>query len=223
MGDVNQLLFIRRHADRFAGPYLEVGSKDYGTTQDLRSLFQGRGPYVGVDREAGPGVDRVLDLAGPWEAIDAALEGQRFGTIFCLSVLEHCEQPFRMADSLTQLLAPGGHLCVGVPFAYKFHSYPSDYWRFTQEGVKRLFPNLEFRDDGVASTSRPGDFQPLDEHIGRIDFATKSYWRRSRYLRGLSAGMLRLGAKLGPLRWLAGHRYVLAPTMILMIGRREGE
>lgn len=222
MGDVNQLLFVRRYADRFRGPFLEVGSKDYGTTQDLRSLFEHRAAYLGVDREPGRGVDCVLDLAGPWEGIDAALGGRRFGTIFCLSVLEHCEQPFRMAENLTRLLVPGGQVCVAVPFAFKFHAYPSDYWRFTQEGVKRLFDGLEFCDaDGVASTPRTGDFLPLDEAIGRIDFGTKAHWRRGRRIRGLSAGALRLVAKAGLLRWLAGHRYVLTPTMILMIGTRK--
>lgn len=219
MGDLNQLLFIRRHAERFSGPYLEVGSKDYGTTQDLRSLFRGRGTYLGADREEGPGVDRVLDLAGSWETVEAALSGMRFGTIFCLSVLEHCQQPFRMAENLTQLLLPGGQICVGVPFAFKFHGYPSDYWRFTHEGVKRLFPALLFREeDATASLARPGEFQPLGEDLGRIDFGTRAQWRRGHWLRGLSAGMLRLAAQAGLLRWLAGYRYVLAPTMILMIG-----
>lgn len=222
MGDVNQLLFIRRHAHRFAGPYLEVGSKDYGTTQDLRSLFAGKAGYVGVDLEAGPGVDAVLDLAGDFERIETALGGMRFGSVFCLSVLEHCERPFSMADNLTRLLAPGGHLCVAVPFAFKFHAYPSDYWRFTHEGVKKLFPELVFGpDDAIAATSRAGDFHPLDDRLGRIDFSTQAHWRRGRILRGLSAGALRWLARAGPLAWLAGHRYVLAPTMILMIGTRE--
>ena len=30
MGDINQLRFIQRYAARFTGPYLEVGSLDYG-------------------------------------------------------------------------------------------------------------------------------------------------------------------------------------------------
>ena len=222
MGDVNQLLFIRRHAHRFTGPYLEVGSKDYGSTQDLRALFADKGDYVGVDLETGPGVDLVLDLAGDLAPIEAALGGERVGTVFCLSVLEHCERPFCMAENLTRLLSPGGHLCVAVPFAFKFHAYPSDYWRFTHEGVKRLFPELVFRpDDGLAATSRNGDFHPLDARLGRIDFSTKAHWRRGKFCRGISAAVLRWLARAGPLAWLAGHRYLLAPTMILMIGRRE--
>lgn len=221
MGDVNQWHFIRQRAARLRGPYLEVGARDYGTTQDLRSLFAGSGDYLGVDLSAGPGVDQVLDLAGPLETVEAALGGRRFGTIFCLSVLEHVEQPFRMAENLTHLLAPGGHLCVGVPFAFKIHGYPSDYWRFTPDGVRRLFAEIDFPpEDSVASTL-PGEFQPLDDQLGRLDLASKVHRRQGHILRGLSAGTLRLLGRVGLLRWLTGHRYVLAPTMILMLGVRR--
>ncbi len=144
MGSINQLLFVKRHASELAGPFLEVGSKDYGNTQDLRSVFRGRGEYVGADIEAGPGVDVVLDFTRPFAEVDNQLAGRRFGTIFCLSVMEHCTQPFAMADNLTQLLLPGGKLCIAVPFAFQFHAYPSDYWRFTHEGIKILFPRLQF-------------------------------------------------------------------------------
>ena len=48
MGDVNQSLFAQEHRDRLTGPCLEVGSRDYGNTQDLRSMFPGE-TYVGVD------------------------------------------------------------------------------------------------------------------------------------------------------------------------------
>jgi len=222
MGDVNQLAFIRRHADELAGPYLEVGSKDYGSTQDLRTLFARRGEYLGVDMEDGPGVDLVLDLTDEWTTIDQRLAGIRFGTVFCLSVLEHCTQPFEMAENLTRLLAPGGCVCVSVPFAWKYHGYPADYWRFTHEGVKQLFPQLVFDPEHcAAATSRPGELRPIDENVGRINFSSKAHWRQRRFVRGLSAKVLSLAAAVGPLRWLAGYRYVMAPTNLLMIGRCE--
>ena len=141
MGDINQCQFVLRHKDALSGPFLEIGSRDYGSTQDLRSFFPGE-TYVGVDLSAGDSVDKVLDLTQPFEVIDEALEQQRFGTIFSLSVMEHCDQPFLMAENMTCLLKPGGRIVLSVPFAWKFHGYPSDYWRFTQEGVKKLFPKI---------------------------------------------------------------------------------
>ena len=224
MGDVNQLLFVQKHAEHLYGPYLEVGSKDYGSTQDLESVLVNRGEYTRVDMQDGPRVDVVVDLTKPFAEIDRALGGVRFGTIFCLSVLEHCAEPFRMAENLTRLLKPGGKVCVSVPFAWQFHGYPSDYWRFTHEGVKRLFPRLAFDlRHGLSATSRKNEFKPIDEQIGKIPFGSKAHWREGRLLRGITAKSLRLLSKVGILRWLAGYRYVLAPTNLMMIGTRIEE
>ena len=219
MGSINQLLFVKRHAAEFCGPFLEVGSKDYGNTQDLRSVFRGPGEYVGADIEEGPGVDVALDFTLPFAEIDNQLGGRRFGTIFCLSVLEHCAQPFAMAENLTQLLPPGGKLCVSVPFAFQFHAYPSDYWRFTHEGIKILFPRLHFDlRDGSAVTSRTGEFKPLDKEIGLISFGSKWHRRQGHIVRGMVAKTLGALGQIGILRWLAGYDYVLSPTEVMMIG-----
>jgi SAM-dependent methyltransferase len=219
MGSINQLLFIQRHVAELAGPFLEAGAKDYGDTQDLRTVFRGRGEYLGADIESGPGVDVVLDFTRPFAEVDGLLGGRRFGTIFCLSVMEHCVQPFVMAENLTRLLLPGGKLCIAVPFAYRFHSYPSDYWRFTYEGVKILFPRLHFDPRaGTAATSRTGEFKPLDEELGLISFGAKWHRRKGHFLRGVAAKTLSWLGRIGILRWLAGYDYVLSPTEVMMIG-----
>ena len=220
MGDINQLDFIRAHRDRFEAPVLEVGSHDYGSTQNIRGLFSGA-DYTGIDMNPGPGVDLALDLTRPFEEIDAVLEGQRFGTIFCLSVLEHCDQPFVMADSMTRLLVPGGQIYLSVPFAWKFHGYPSDYWRFTHEGVKKLFPGLLFNGElDDLSTPRHHERRPLDDDIGLIPMSSKWHRAQGRPMRAVSVSLLRMLAKLGVLRWLAGYRYVMMPSMINMIGTK---
>jgi hypothetical protein len=223
MGSINQLFFVKRHASELAGPFLEVGSKDYGNTQDLRSLFRGRGDYVGADIEAGQGVDVALDFTRPFAEVDNRLSGRRFGSIFCLSVMEHCTQPFAMADNLTQLLQPGGKLCISVPFAYQFHAYPSDFWRFTHEGVKVLFPRLQFDlQNGTAATSRTGEFKPLDKELGKISFGSKWHRRQGHVFRGLVAKTLGALGKIGILSWLAGYPYVMSPTEVMMIGTLIG-
>ncbi len=215
MGDVNQLRCIEKHAGDLHGPYLEVGSKDYGSTQDLRRVLRHEDKYTRVDMHPGPGVELVLDLTAPFEEIDAALGGARFGTVFCLSVLEHCRQPFAMAEVLTRLLAPGGKICLSVPFAWKFHGYPSDYWRFTQEGVKVLFPELIFDPQQcVAATSIEADFRTVDEQIGRISLGSKRHRKEGRLLRSV-------GSKI--LGWLWGYPYVLAPTNLFMIGTLKND
>jgi hypothetical protein len=218
MGFKNHELFIMKNKARFRGPFLEIGAKDYGSTVNLRTMFPGE-TYVGIDMAEGKGVDLVLDLTRPFEEIDAALTGRRFGTVFCLSVMEHCAQPFLMADNITRLLAPGGTLYVSVPYAWKFHGYPSDYWRFTHEGVKKLFPGLAFdMEDARTSTDVVGDLRPVDEDLARIRISASWQREKGHFLRGIGAGLLSVLGVLGLTTWLTRHRYLMPPTCIEMIG-----
>ena len=220
MGDINQLIFIRERAGQFAGPFLEVGSKDYGTTQDLRSLFLAKEEYIGVDMEDGPGVEIVLDLTSDFDMIDSKVGNRRFGTIFCLSVMEHCEHPFKMAENLTSLLKPNGQICLYVPFAWQIHGYPNDFWRFTPEGVRQLFAGIKFDiEKSLAATSRQNEFRELDDDLGKISFSFSKHRASGHILRGISAKFLKALSQVGILRWLTGYRHVFAPTGIFMIGK----
>ena len=224
MGDVNQLRFITDAAENLDGPFLEIGSKNYGSTQNLRPLFSNRGDYVGVDMATGDGVDCVVDLTQSFENVDVALSGKRFRTIFCLSVLEHCAQPFAMADNIVRLLAPGGQVVISAPFAWKFHGYPSDYWRFTHEGIKQLFPMLAFDDEQCfVVTSRKDEFRPIDNDLARISLSSGYYRERGRTLRAFGARVVRFVTRLGLFRWIADYRYVMPPTNVMMVGRLRDE
>lgn len=221
MGSINQLHYLQNHRELFREPYLEVGSKDYGDVERVKSLFP-NGDFTGIDMLEGKNVDHVLDLTQPFEKIDHVLRGKRFQSIFCLSVMEHCLNPFAMAQNISQLLAPGGVMYVSVPFSWKFHGYPSDYWRFTPEGVKVLFPELTFAEHYIRlSTDIEGDLRFIDEDIGRFRIKGSWYRRRNMNLRGVTADMASLLGKLGPLRWLTQHRYLMPPVMIEMIGEKS--
>ena len=219
MGSVNDLICIQKQVENLEGPFLEVGSKDYGNTQNIRMLFHEKEKYIGIDMEEGLRVDIVLDMTKTRDEIDKKLGGIRFGTIFCLSVLEHCEDPFLVANNLTNLLKPGGKICLSVPFALGFHGYPSDYWRFTHEGIKKLFPKLNFNlEKAVVATTRKNDFKGIDKEIGRIPFSSKYYFRRGHWLQGVSAKFLKILSYIGILRWLVDYKYIMPPTFIYMTG-----
>ncbi len=220
MGDLNQNAFIETHRELFKGPILEIGSRDYGTTPNLRPLFQGVS-YLGVDMQAGQGVDQQIDLSLDFAEVDAALGGKRFGTIFCLSVLEHCRQPFKMCENIAKLLEPGGVVYVSAPFSWEFHGYPSDYWRFTPEGLKVLFPGLEFPEQYERlHTPRAGDLRPIEPELGAVVLGTKQAFKDGHYCRGLTITFLRVLRSLGIARWLLGYSKVFPPVMIDMVGVR---
>jgi len=128
---------------RFAGKYpprrgrtLVVGSKVYGKKQDRRKLYP---KAIGLDLFEGDGVDIVHDL-------ETTLPEDlgKFAHIDCVSVLEHVRRPWLMAANIETALMEGGTLLVCVPFVWRVHSYPGDYWRMTAEALEVLFPNIQW-------------------------------------------------------------------------------
>ena len=127
--------FERLHVKPAAGRTLIVGSRLYGQRDDRRACYPNA---VGVDMLPGPGVDIVANLES---ASEAQALGQ-FDHIECLSVLEHSRAPWKMAANLEGLLRTGGTFYLSVPFIWRPHGYPDDYWRFTMSGVVELFPRI---------------------------------------------------------------------------------
>jgi SAM-dependent methyltransferase len=131
-------------AARGADPVLQVGAREAvvdRSTRSWRRMLAGR-DFTGLDIADGDGVDVVADLCWPFERLDAALGGRRYGLILCQHVLEHVKRPFEAADNLVRLLDSGGVLYVAVPWVQAFHGYPDDYWRFSFRGLLELFPTL---------------------------------------------------------------------------------
>ena len=62
----------------------------------------------------------------------------KWGTVLCLSVLEHVENPFAVFDGLYRSLLPGGLLILSTVFAFRYHPAPEDYWRFTPSCLRML-------------------------------------------------------------------------------------
>ncbi len=221
MGCVDQFKFVERNVQLIQGPVLEIGSKDYGNTPDLRSLLPGR-EYVGVDMEKGKGVDVVLDLTGDLPAIAAALPAARFNTVICFSVLEHCRDPFRMCANIAGLLNEGGRVFVSVPFSWKIHGFPSDYWRFTPQGVRLLFPGFDFSaHPGHLATNIDGDTAPIDDFMMRVELSTRKGLRRKTF--GLfSAFCVHTFKRLGILPHIFRYKHLFPPLMVNMIGVKKG-
>lgn len=158
MGDVNQRRFLEHRIPREQTTVLEVGSKNHGNSEPFRQLLKCQ-RYVGLDMEAGPGVDVVGDLTLGL----CGLEPSSFGLVICVSVLEHVQAPWLMAQHMTQLLQSGGLLYVAVPWIWRYHPYPDDYWRFSWRGVEQLFPNYAW-EPPLYSTTRDGEFFPAVYH-----------------------------------------------------------
>jgi len=96
-----------------------------------------------LDAAPGPGVDVVGDIH------DLPLETDSFDCVLCTGTLEHVRDPWRAVRELFRVLKPGGIVHIDVPFIQGYHADPSDYWRFTIDGLDLLCGSFEKISSGV--------------------------------------------------------------------------
>jgi SAM-dependent methyltransferase len=89
--------------------------------------------YVGVDVVPNP----AAELLGPVEALP--VEDAGFDVVLCTQVLEHCDDPVQAVRELRRVTAPGGRVLASTHGVQVYHPSPHDYWRWTHEGLARLF------------------------------------------------------------------------------------
>ena len=115
-------------------PIVEIGAyflPGYEALCDLRPYFAGQS-YLGCDIRMGPGVDRIEDAQA------LSFEDASVGTLLVLDTLEHLPDPHRAVGEAHRVLRDDGLLLVSVPFNYRLHGFPTDYWRFTASGIHTL-------------------------------------------------------------------------------------
>lgn len=126
---------MRRCIDWFLpdGPVRAVDIGAVDVNGSYRSLMPARVQYTGVDLEAGPGVDVVLEdpyhLPFADGSVDLVLSGQ---------MLEHCAQFWRVFTEIARVLAPGGLVFMIAPSSGPVHRYPVDCWRFYPDSYAAL-------------------------------------------------------------------------------------
>lgn len=152
--------FERWYVQPKPGRTLIVGSRVYEGREDRRQRYPNT---VGVDMLEGDGVDLVVNLEEP---VPEGL-GQ-FAHIECDSVLEHSRRPWLLAANLERLMEEGATLFLSVPFVWRVHFYPQDLFRFTAEGVRTLFPGVDWTRLAYASDKlRPDTYikaQTIEGH-----------------------------------------------------------
>ncbi len=103
------------------------------------------GNSVNVDLFPFPGVDIAADLT------ELPFKNDSFDAATCDQVLEHVPDPHVVANELHRVVKPGGLIHVASPFVFPWHPSPSDYTRWTQEGLVSLFPTCEVMKQGVGA------------------------------------------------------------------------
>lgn len=116
-------LVMNRYSDLPRAKVLELGS--YEINGSLRSHAPKTTEYVGIDLEAGPGVDFVVEPGKPWP-----LEDNYFDLVLASSVFEHDPMFWATFLQMVRKVRRGGYIYVSAPSNGAVHRYPEDHWRF---------------------------------------------------------------------------------------------
>lgn len=88
-----------------------------------------------------------LDLHVPadWKSLSEIPKGEMFDLIIASEVLEHLENPAVVLRELANFLQPGQRIYVTTPFMAREHGAPSDYQRWTKNGLEKLLVDAGFK------------------------------------------------------------------------------
>jgi SAM-dependent methyltransferase len=82
-----------------------------------------------------------VDIVGDIHKLPIA--DNAFDCVICTGTLEHVRDPRQAVEELHRILRPGGIIYIDVPFIQGYHPDPTDYWRFTLDGLRVLCERFE--------------------------------------------------------------------------------
>lgn len=133
-GNIREVVRVAAQVLEFPEPIVEIGAlqvEQQVYDADLRPFFVGK-QYIGCDRRAGRGVDRIEDV----QCLSFA--DQTVGAVLMLETLEHVENPLQAMAEIFRVLRPGGVVLISSCMDFPVHEYPADYWRFAPQGFDLL-------------------------------------------------------------------------------------
>lgn len=111
---------------------LEIGQPGMRHEQWLDGDIRHDGIDVSVDRVP-------ADVASVLREIPAG----SYDAVFSVDALEFVKAPWRAADEIVRILRPGGITFHTTVFTTRYQPQPEDFFRFTPDGLKSLFSDLD--------------------------------------------------------------------------------
>ncbi len=121
---------------------------------NARVLDVGCGDRLGLPGAVGVDIEPCAAAACRADAQRLPFRDAAFDAVVSFAALEHIPDPRRVVAEMLRVLKPGGRVYLVVPFLQGYHpplGADSDYWRFTETGLRRLCAGFECEESGVAT------------------------------------------------------------------------
>jgi SAM-dependent methyltransferase len=79
-----------------------------------------------------------------YDVCEGPLGERQFDLIIAEQVFEHVSRPDLAAQNVYRMLRPEGVFVISTPFLLKVHGAPSDFYRWTEEGMRQLLETAGF-------------------------------------------------------------------------------
>lgn len=106
--------------------------------------------HAGADIEGNDEAEFVITPDGRVPAPDESFDG-----VLSSQVLEHVAEPRLYLSEAYRLLRPGGSLILSTHGIWPYHPDPTDFWRWTQDGLVREITRAGFEVDEVHGVFGP--------------------------------------------------------------------
>jgi SAM-dependent methyltransferase len=116
---------------------LEIGSRIVSPgSSSKRPLFPGAESFTGFDIYP----DENTDVVGDAHKLSRYFPEEKFDAVFSVAVFEHLAMPWVVAREINKILKTGGITFHVSHFSWPLHEVPWDFYRYSDEGFKSLFP-----------------------------------------------------------------------------------
>jgi SAM-dependent methyltransferase len=171
----NQIKYYQEFIGKYiSGKLLDCGCGDvpyYGIYRDrISDVYCVDWENTGAQKRSH--IDQYVDLN---KKLD--IQSSSFDSVLLSDVLEHIAEPRNLLQELARVLRPQGTLVVFVPFLYRIHEEPHDYYRYTEFALKHLLQTSGF--EVLELQSYGGAIDVLFDNFNKLFFNTP---RRSRML-----------------------------------------
>ena len=119
-------------AGNIKGFVLDIGAKDNVYKNQMNC-----DTYLTLDLIYSPGIDIIAD------AHKLPFKLNKFDWVLCTNLLEHVKDPKKIVAEARGVLKLGGKILIYVPFYYRYHPDPKDFYRFTEDGVRELLKDFD--------------------------------------------------------------------------------